>query len=264
MTWRQRFRVLLRLIVLVAATGLSGLLLLIALPLRRFAPTVRARWINRIFRTWSNLFLSLLRVHVTQQGQSPSAPFFLVANHLGYMDIPLLASRADLVFIAKAEIEHWPIFGAISRWANTVFVNRTVKRDIPRVLAEIDERLGHGQGVLLFPEGTSSAGAEVMPFRPSLLATAAAARYPVSYASLAYRTPAGENPAHLAVSWWGGMTLTGHFLKLLAMPRFEASVTFGAEPIEDEDRKRLAERLHRAVNGCFEPTVGPDVVLEDV
>jgi 1-acyl-sn-glycerol-3-phosphate acyltransferase len=223
MTWRQRLRVALRLTVLVTATGLSGLVLLLALPLKWLAPTARARFISFVFRAWSKLFLGLLRVRVSQRGAAPTAPFFLVANHLSYMDIPLLASRADTVFIAKVEIGGWPIFGPISALANTVFVDRTLKRDIPRVLAEVDERLAHGQGVVLFPEGTSSAGADVMPFRPSLLATAAAARHPVSWASLAYRTPPGENPAHLAVCWWGGMTFGRHFLELLAMPRFEAS-----------------------------------------
>ncbi len=254
MTWRQPLRVLLRLTVLATATGFSGISLLLVLPLKWLAPRVRARIINFFFRNWSKLFLRLLRVTVSQQGVAPEAPFFLVVNHLSYMDIPLLASRADTVFIAKAEIGGWPIFGPISALANTVFVDRASKRDIPRVLREIDDRLSHGHGVVLFPEGTSSAGAHVMPFRPSLLATAAAANYPVSYASLAYRTPPEEKPAYLAVCWWGGMTFGGHFLKLLAMPRFEATVTFGTEPIADEDRKRLAERLHGAVSDCFRPS----------
>jgi 1-acyl-sn-glycerol-3-phosphate acyltransferase len=262
MTWRQRLRVFVRLTALATATGFSGLSLLLVWPLKWFAPTSRARIINFYFRNWSKLFLRLLRVSVTQHGTAPEAPFFLVSNHLSYMDIPLLASRADTVFIAKVEIEGWPIFGPISALANTVFVDRSLKRDIPRVLTAIDERLAHGHGVVLFPEGTSSAGAEVMPFRPSLLATAAAARYPVSYASLAYRTPPGENPAHLAVCWWGGMTFSRHFLDLLAMPCFEASVTFGAGPIQDDDRKRLAERLHGAVTACFQPSATKEEAVE--
>jgi len=255
MTWRQRARVLLRMPVLIVATGLSGLLLLPAVPLEWLWPTGRARWINLIFRNWSRLFLALLRVRVHQQGAPPRAPFFLVSNHLSYMDIPLLASRADAAFIAKAEISGWPIFGPICRLAGTVFVDRTLKRDIPRVLRKIDKRLAHRQGVVLFPEGTSSAGAEVRPFRPSLLEAAAQGGYPVSHASLAYQTPAGESPAHLAVSWWGDMALGSHFVGLLAMPRFEAWLTFGAEPITDDDRKRLAQRLHGAVTTQFRPTV---------
>lgn len=258
MTWRQRTRVLLRVSVLAMATGLSGLLLLVVVPLEWVWPTGRARWINLVFRAWSKLFLALLRVRVTRAGPPPTAPFFLVVNHLSYMDIPLLASCTDAAFIAKAEIAGWPIFGPICRLAGTVFIDRTLKRDIPRVLRKIDKRLSHGQGVVLFPEGTSSAGAEVRPFRPSLLEAAAQAGYPVSFASLAYRTPPGEKPAHLAVCWWGDMAFGKHFLELLAVPRFDAWLTFGAEPITDGDRKRLAQRLHGAVAGQFQPTVGRD------
>ena len=262
MTWRQRSRVLLRMPVLVLATGLSGLLLLPAVPFEWIWPTGRARWINRVFRTWSRLFLALLRVRVHQQGEPPKTPTFLVSNHLGYMDIPLLASRLDTVFIAKAEISSWPIFGWICRLAATVFIDRTLKRDIPRALGQIDRRLAHRQGVVLFPEGTSWAGAEVRPFRPSLLEAAAQGGYSVSYASLAYRTPEGESPAHLAVCWWADMAFARHFIELLALPRFDAWLTFGSEPITDEDRKQLARRLHDAMSAQFRPTVDAEELLE--
>jgi 1-acyl-sn-glycerol-3-phosphate acyltransferase len=258
MTWRQRARVLLRMPVLVLATGVSGLLLLPAVPLEWLWPTGRARWINLVFRTWSRLFLALLRVRVHLQGAPPKAPFFLVSNHLSYMDIPLLASRIDAAFIAKAEISGWPIFGWICRLAGTVFVDRKLKRDIPRVLRLIDKRLAHRQGVVLFPEGTSWAGAEVRPFRPALLEAAAQGGYSVSYATLAYRTPETESPAHLAVCWWADMTFAGHFVDLLALPGFEAWLTFGAEPIADENRKHLARRLHDAMAAQFRPTVDAD------
>jgi 1-acyl-sn-glycerol-3-phosphate acyltransferase len=258
MTWRQRSRVLLRMPVLVLATGLSGLLLLPAVPLEWVWPTGRARWINLIFRAWSRLFLALLRVRVRQRGEPPKAPFFLVANHLSYMDIPLLASRIDAAFIAKAEISGWPIFGWICRLAGTLFIDRTLKRDIPRVLRLIDRRLAHRQGVVLFPEGTSSAGAELRPFRPSLLEAAAQGGYSVSWATLGYQTPEGEVPAHLAVCWWGDMTFGGHFVDLLAKSHFDAWLTFGSEPIADENRKSLARRLHEAMSVEFRPTVSPE------
>ena len=80
----------------------------------------------------------------------------------------------------------------------------------------------------------------------------------MSWATLAYRTPPGENPAHLGVSWWGDMPFLGHFLALLAVPRFDAWVTFGDAPIADDDRKRLARRLHEAMSARFRPTAPPE------
>lgn len=254
----QRLRASLRLLVVGVLTGLAGLALLVALPLERPFPKVRVRWNGIVFRTWARGFLLTMGVRVSTRGEPPRAPFFLVANHLSYVDILVLASHMDAAFISKAEVESWPLMGPISRWAGTVFIDRSLKRDIPRVLAEIDKRLAYRQGVVLFPEGTSSSGVQVCRFRPSLLQVAAQAGYPVSYASLAYQTPPGETPAHLVVCWWGDMAFFKHFFKLLGIRRFDASVTFGSEPITDRDRKRLAERLHRAVSGQFIPSAPID------
>ena len=254
----QRLRASLRLPVVGVLTGLAGLALWVALPLSRPFPRARVRWNGVIFRTWARVFLLTMGVRVSTRGEPPQAPFFLVANHLSYVDILVLASLMDAAFISKAEVESWPLMGPISRWAGTVFIDRSLKRDIPRVLTEIDKRLSHKQGVVLFPEGTSNSGARVCRFRPSLLEVPAQAGYPVSYASLAYQTPPGENPAHLAVCWWGDMTFFKHFYELLGIRRFDASVTFGGAPITDRDRKRLSDRLHQAVNGQFIPSAPID------
>jgi 1-acyl-sn-glycerol-3-phosphate acyltransferase len=234
------------------------LVLLPAVPLGLVAPRWRARWNNLVFTAWARFNLWLVGARVTVAGPPPEPPFLLVANHLSYVDILLLASRIDAVFVSKASVRHWPVIGLACRLVRTVFIQRAVKRNIPKVLREIEDRLRYGQGVIVFPEGTSSAGAHVARFRPSLLEAAAQADLPVSYASLAYRALPRESPAHLSVCWWGGMTFPDHFLRLLAMPGFEASLAFGAEPIRHGDRKELTERLHRAVSGLFEPSAPPD------
>jgi len=254
----QRLRATLRLLVAGTLIGLAGLALMLGLPFSRLFPDAHARWNKRIYRIWARLFLLNMGVRITVQGEPPKVPFFLVTNHLSYVDIPLLASYVDAAFISKAEVESWPFLGTISRWAGTIFIDRSIKRDIPRVLGEIEERLSRQLGVVVFPEGTSHSGARVFRFLPSLLQIPASAGYPVSYASLAYRTPAGENPAHLAVCWWADMSFFNHFYALLGIRRFEASVTFGDEPITDPDRKRLAERLHNAVNSQFVPSAPPE------
>lgn len=256
----QRLRASIRLVGIVVLTGLSGLALFIALPLSKPFPRARVRWNGWIFRRWGRLFLRILGVRVTTHGRPPAAPFFLVANHLSYVDIPLIASHTDAAFISKAELETWPAMGLISRWAGTVFIDRSLKRDIPRVLSEVKNRLELGQGVVLFPEGTSSAGAKVCAFRPSVLEVPARGQLPVSWATLAYRTPAGENPAHLAVCWWGDMTFFDHFYALLGIRSFEAIVTFGDQPITAPDRKQLSARLHAAISESFLPSAPSEQV----
>ena len=122
-------------------------------------------------------------------------------------------------------------------------------------MRRIDHEMGHGMGVVLFPEGTSSKGASILPFRPSLLESAARSDVAVSWATLSYRTSDDEPPAHLAVCWWGDMDFVPHALELARLRRIEAQVVFGQEPIHDADRKRLAARLRATMLADFEPVI---------
>ncbi len=143
---------------------------------------------------------------------------------------------------------------------NTIFIDRRAKRELPRVIAEIEGMLGAGQGVVIFPEGTSSAGHEVLPFRSSLLDLPARMGYPVHHATIGYRVPAGETPVHLAVTWWGEMPLGLHLREFLRLPWIEAPLRFGAAAVAEADRKLLAERLRREILDRFEPMVAAEEI----
>ena len=236
-----------------AVTAALFLTLLVTVPLIRALGGSPALWKSRVFRAWSRSLASIIGLRVSVLGTPPSPPFLLVSNHLSYVDMIVLASHVHGVFIAKGEVGSWPIVGRLCRAVDTLFIARGQKRDIPRVLAEVESILREGRGVVLFPEGTSTQGSMVLPFRPSLLETAARAGIPVSYAALTYRTPVGSPPAALAVCWWGDMPFLRHLLRLLSLPTFEAKVVFGGRPIEPEDRKVLAVRLWEAVQQQFQP-----------
>lgn len=218
---------------------------------RRFA--VRGQgW---AYQGWSKALCRIFAVRVTVRGPAPKPPFFLVSNHLSYIDIFVLGTQLPCVFVAKAEIDGWPIFGAISRSVNTIFIDRRSKRKLPKILARIEESLGAGQGVVIFPEGTSGAGDCVMPFRSPLLEFAMSSEEGVHHATISYRAPEGEMPTHLAVSWWGEMPLGAHLREFLWLPFVEASIHFGDDALRGTDRKLLAAELHRAVAARFEPFV---------
>jgi 1-acyl-sn-glycerol-3-phosphate acyltransferase len=224
------------------------------------APKARLRWRSWIFRTGSRRVLSVLGFDVRVTGPVPRPPFLLVTNHLSYMDILVLASRLGCVFVAKAEIRGWPVLGPICRAFGTIFINREERRDIPRVTAELEAALDRGLGVVIFPEGTSSSGKGVLPFRSPLLAPAARLGIPVHYAALGYQTSPGDPPAHLAVCWWGNTPFAPHVLGLLRLRRAEATIDFGCEPIVEPDRKLLASRLREGVLERFRPVTGENPV----
>jgi 1-acyl-sn-glycerol-3-phosphate acyltransferase len=230
------------------------LLLLTLAPLASF-PRALVRWRSVYFRCWSRLILGLVGVRVTVCGPVPRPPFLLVANHLSYLDILVLAANLPCIFVSKTEVQDWPLMGRIVRTLGTIFVDRSSRRDVPRVLAQMEEALGRGLGVVLFPEGTSSRGATVEPFKSPLLALAARLERPVHCAALGYRTRPGDLPADLAICWWGKVPFLPHALRLLRLRGGEATITLAEEPIVEPDRKRLAERLREAVLACFEPVV---------
>jgi 1-acyl-sn-glycerol-3-phosphate acyltransferase len=242
-----------------ATSGFYLLWLLVA-PFVSFLAKPKRQWRNFIFRNWARTIVKVLGIKVQTNAIVAATPFFLVSNHLSYLDIVVFASQMDCVFIAKREVASWPVFGLLSRSMNTIFIDRARPSDIPRVNVLIVETLRSGQNIVVFPEGTSTAGAKVLPFKPSLLEPAAQGNFPVAYASISYRTPPDETPAHLSVCWWGAMTLMPHLRGVFQLSAIEATVTFGTETLQGTDRKELTKRLHEAVTTIFTPSTEPGTV----
>ncbi len=204
-------------------------------------------------RAWSRVSCALLGVRVQVEGVPPAAPGMLVSNHLGYLDILVLARTVPAVFVAKSEIRSWPVLGTLSAQFGTLFIERARKRSIPEVNDRVRQAVAAGDLVTVFPEGTSTRGDAVLPFRPSLLAPAADGKLPVWTATLTYATAPPDPPASRAVCWWGDMTFGPHVLQLFGLSGIDARVTFSPEAVQNEDRKELARTLWEQVRGVFTP-----------
>ncbi|MET0262674.1 MAG: lysophospholipid acyltransferase family protein, partial [Rariglobus sp.] len=131
----------------------------------------RARWLQAICRRG----LRVLGVSVTSdmpkvkrlQSGGLETGGMIICNHLGYLDILVLGASSPMIFVAKREVGGWPVFGWFARMGGTLFVDRSRRGDVARVAGEIEEVVSAGVCVVVFAEGTSSDGREVLPFRPA-------------------------------------------------------------------------------------------------
>ena len=215
--------------------------------------------LHRLFiGTWARAVLAVMGVRARVEGERPDGPFFLVGNHLSYVDIPVLLAAVDARFLAKSEVAGWPVLGFLARTTGTLFIDRRRKRDLTRVNDEVRRVLAAGTGVVVFPEATSTKGAEVLPFKPSVFQVPSEMGLPVSCAALSYAHPPGGEPAWRTVCWWGDAPFAPHFYEFLKQRRTEAIVTFGARIPPGLERKELAVRAHSALQSVFRPTCPPE------
>ncbi len=248
----RRARALRRVAGLAAWTGMcyaAWLALAIAGRLSRRARAAR----RPLVRRWARGALRALGVRLDVRGPVPAAPFVLVSNHLGYLDIAVLGAVVEGVFVAKADVRGWPALGHLAQAVGTEFVDRASPRDALRTAGRLAARWAAGEGIVLFPEATSSDGAGILPLRPALLDWAARGGVGVRAATITYSTAPGEPPAREAVCWWGGMEFVPHLLGLCRLDGVVATVTFADRPVTAPDRRTLAAQLHAVLRRHFTP-----------
>jgi len=188
--------------------------------------------------------LRAIELQVDVTGESP-ARGLIVSNHLSYLDIVVLSTAVPCVFVSKAEVAKWPIFGPYSRWSGTVFVQRHDRTDVARANAGIRDALQDGVPVVLFPEGTTTDGQRVLRFHSTLLQPAIDAAATITPSAITYELEDGD-PAREAC-WWGDMALLPHLWNLLGKKTISARVVFGEPMQASGDRKSLGMRLHGEV-----------------
>lgn len=198
-------------------------------------------------RRWAAGICRVLGARIRVVGELPQGPGFLVTNHAGYLDIPVLMSLTGCRFVSKREVADWPFIGFLARRAGTLFVNRgSAARDAGATLEGMTGALEDGDLVVFFPEGTTSPGEKVLPFRSGLLTLPARDGHPVQPAALVYETGDPEVDPGVGLAWWGRQSLLQHGCRLLCMPGFTVRIAVGPA-VEARHRKHLAQALQRRV-----------------
>ena len=202
--------------------------------------THRPNWMHR----WCGTALRRLRISCSVVGTPPQSGL-IVSNHMTYLDIFAIGSATPCVFVSKAEVRSWPVFGTLTTIAGTVYIDRTRRSDTRNANEQIRQILSRGMRVVIFPEGTSSDGSDVLPFYPSLFEPAIECGVPITAAHISYSLEDGGVGDDVA--YWGEMTFFPHLLKLLSKSGLTATVTFAAQASTFADRKVAASEMREEV-----------------
>ncbi len=222
---------------------------------------------------WSNFCRIIgLQVRVTGQRSRTDRPVVFVSNHSSWLDIPVLGGRLEACFITKEDVRGWPLVGTIARLGRSVFVSRQ-RGATARERDVLQARLAAGDNLVLFPEGTTSDGSRVLPFRSSFFALAEGAARPlIQPVSVVYDRLGGLPTGRAArplFAWYGDMDIASHFWRLAQHRGLRATVLLHPplDPARLADRKALAQAVWRAVadgastlrqNRQPRPVDGPD------
>lgn len=200
----------------------------------------RARWLHGCCRR----VLPVLHIHVNVRGSLPERGL-IVANHLSYLDVLVLSATLPCVFVSKKEIQDWPLFGTFARRSGTLFLDRKRRGAVGGVAGQMRDVLAAGLPLIFFPEGTSTNGDTVLPFKTSLFEPVTELGCPVAAAAISYTMSGGS--VRDEIHWWGTMTLAPHLLNVFGKRRIEATIRFGEPRPRTGDRKAIARELHDEV-----------------
>ncbi len=200
-------------------------------------------------QAWSLQLLAHAGISLRIQGQPPvMGPVMLVANHISWLDIPVMHAARHCRFVSKSDVQGWPIIGALATAAGTLYIERSSRRDALRMVKSMQEALQRGEVLAVFPEGTTGDGREMLPFHANLLQAAVAADAPVQPVGLRFVDRA-TGATSFAPSYIGDETLVGSIWRTLSAPAIEAVVHYGdPEPPAGRDRRAFAQHLHGRVD----------------
>lgn len=206
---------------------------------------------------WHGFMCRVFGMHVEYEGElQTSRPTLYVANHTSYLDVFVLGAKLPGAFVAKSEVASWPVFGKLARLQNTLFLERKSQRAASQI-EQVRHHLNAQSNIILFPEGTSTSGTWVAPFRSSLFAAAEGGDIqPVSVAYLDYDGNAMDQAQRDHYAWYlpdpsvpvPNTPFATHFFNALGLRQSRVKITFH-QPItmQSGERKQVSAQCELAV-----------------
>ncbi|MEK6398212.1 MAG: lysophospholipid acyltransferase family protein, partial [Terriglobus sp.] len=184
---------------------------------------------------WARLILRFLQCHVEMRGAVP-ARGLIAANHISYVDVLVLASLRPCLFVAKSEVRTWPLIGLLCERAGVLFLDRTSMRAAAAANRTIADALRTGMTVVVFPEGTTSAGDTMLPLHAALFQSALDSKEPIIPTWITYSEEQRER-----IAYYGDATLMPHLLQLMRVREMRANVQFRTTGIPALHRTQAAQ-----------------------
>jgi 1-acyl-sn-glycerol-3-phosphate acyltransferase len=218
---------------------------------------------------WCRRIVNVMGIKVTVTGKLPESGA-VVSNHLSYLDILLYSATRPFIMVAKSEIKNWPLLGRLTAQAGTVYVDRGGgPPTYPTVNGAMAEAYQRGLPVLFFPEGTTTNGEGVLPFRRGLFHSVLNDGITMRTAALRLSISGDNNGATVAddVCWWGDALFGPHIFKCLGLQGLTAWIDFNDAPVPGTDRFALSENARARVAERYaalvrEMTVCPETETE--
>ena len=269
-------RAMVRLVLFLSWSVFARLILYSAGPVALFSQKKARQWRHFIARAWVRGIVWIMGCRIIIKGTQPSSPRFMVSNHLGWIDFFVGITVCDSVPVAEEPLRRAPIAGPLISGFDPIYVRR-VKEDTYRTKEAMVDALRAGKNIALAPEtpaATLVRGRGVKQFGTGLLQSAIDTHTPVHAAAITYRMPPGYPPPadvlifgpnpfyrtpdgkipQLELDAYGPeKPFIYHLLGVLGVPYFEFIITFVPEPIWRENRFKLANALHEAIERVFVP-----------
>lgn len=208
----------------------------------------------RFARTYWAGFSRVLgvRVRVIGAAPPPGRSVLYVSNHSSWVDIPVLGGVLPGCFVSRGDLADWPVISTVARLGRTIFVSRQ-RNATARELEQMHAVLDRGDSIILFPEGTTSDGSRVMPFRTSFFAVAFGEHPPlVQPVSMTYDRLGGLPIGRLTrtlFAWYGDQDIASHYWQLFQHKGMRATVLLHQpiDPSQFQDRKALSNAVWRVI-----------------
>ena len=229
--------------------GLTGFVMIILLsPFQSVCHRMRAI----LMQVWGRLCCWVMNINIHCEGsiEHPDRGMLIVSNHIGSVDIFVMAACFKMSFVSKSDVRTWPLIGYMTRIANTIYIDRARRSELAGMVQAITDRLRSGLSVVVFPEGGATLGHRVENFKSSAFEAVVQAASSVVPVTVRYYE--GGEPS--VACWPEGISFMDNFKRLLMHPRLNVRVWILPEVTGETDRQVLAKKSRAIISKKYEET----------